>query len=250
VAALSGRPAPPKPAHHSAVLGGLTLVVGLLLFGLAGSSNGNGGSGTLELVLGLVAITVGSLFLAALAIMVLGPAGRRAPIAVRLALRDLARYRARSGAALAAVSFAVFLAVLICIGASYRFSDVLDFTGPYVATNQLIVYPPGHANGGPGPGSLAVAQESPAKFRAQANAIAASLGTRNVLALYTTSAMLLRASAGNNKLLRQRLRRHSGAAASLRDRAKPDRPGRRHPHLASRPLRGSPPEPHLRQLLR
>ena len=220
VAALSGRPARPLPAHHSAVLGGLILAVGLLLFGLAGSSNGNGGSGPLQLVLGLVAITIGGLFLASLAIAVLAPVGARAPIAVRLALRDLARYRARSGSALAAVSFAVFLAVLICIGASYRFSDVLDFTGPNLAANQLIVYAPGHANGGPGPGPGAVAQESPAKFRAQVNAVAASLGTRNVLALYTTSATLWRTTNGPNNfsgtlyVATPALLHHYGIAAS------------------------------------
>ena len=43
----------------------------------------------------------------------------RSPVAVRIALRDLARYRARSGAALAAVSFAVFLTMAICIVAEH-----------------------------------------------------------------------------------------------------------------------------------
>ena len=192
VAALSGRPARPQPAHHSALLGGLILVIGLLLFAFAGSSNGNGGSGSLEIVLGLVAITIGSVFLASLAIAVLGPAGRPAPIAVRLALRDLARYRARSGAALGAVSFAVFLAVLICIGASYRFSDVLDLTGTNLAPNQLIVYT------GCNNGACPASPPAPAQARAIEARVAASLGTHDVLALYTTSATLWRASTRNN----------------------------------------------------
>ncbi len=48
---------------------------------------------------------------------------RRAPVVVRLALRDLARYRARSGAALAAVSFAVLIAMVISLLATGRAKD-------------------------------------------------------------------------------------------------------------------------------
>ena len=68
----------------------------------------------------------------------------RAPLAARLALRDLERYRSRSGAALAAVSFAVFLAVIITIFASIRFDDALDYAAPNLTSNQLIVYAPGN----------------------------------------------------------------------------------------------------------
>ena len=44
--------------------------------------------------------------------------GRRAPVAVRLALRDLARYQARSGAALAAISLALGIAAAIMISSA------------------------------------------------------------------------------------------------------------------------------------
>ena len=68
----------------------------------------------------------------------------RAPLASRLALRDLARYRSRSGAALAAVSFAVFIATVAIVIASIRYDDALDYIGPNMAANQLILYNPGN----------------------------------------------------------------------------------------------------------
>ena len=69
-----------------------------------------------------------------------GAAGR-APIAGRLALRDLARYRARSGAALGAISISVLIAVIICVIAAARFGSAVDYVGPNLAPDQLVVYP-------------------------------------------------------------------------------------------------------------
>src|SRR6185437_7082296 len=63
--------------------------------------------------------------------------GRSTPIATRLALRDLARYRARSGSALAAISLAVLVAVIVVLAASARYSNVLDYAGPNLAPNQV-----------------------------------------------------------------------------------------------------------------
>jgi hypothetical protein len=67
-------------------------------------------------------------------------AGPRLPVAIRIALRDLVRYRARSGAALAATTFAVFLAMAICIVASIKFDNPLNWSGPNLSASQLIVY--------------------------------------------------------------------------------------------------------------
>ena len=58
------------------------------------------------------------LLLAPLGIRALAASAGRAPVAVRLALRDLARYQARSGAALAAASLAVGIAATIAISAA------------------------------------------------------------------------------------------------------------------------------------
>ena len=66
------------------------------------------------------------------------------PVAGRIALRDLARYRARSGAALAATSFAVLIAMLITLIATGRFADPVDYFGPNLPSNDLVVYAPAH----------------------------------------------------------------------------------------------------------
>src|SRR4029453_3386949 len=65
--------------------------------------------------MGTVATALGVLFIGPLAIRALAAAGARLPLAARLALRDLARYQARSGAALAAISLAVGIAVAVVI---------------------------------------------------------------------------------------------------------------------------------------
>jgi putative ABC transport system permease protein len=191
VAALSGRPPRPKAAHRSAGPAIVLLVVGPLLLAFAGGWGGNTPADQLKLLAGIVATTIGGIRLAPLCIAVLAAAGSRAPIAVRLALRDLARYRARSGAALAAISFAVLLAVLICVVATARFANVMDYTGPNLPANQLIMYTPyGAANsfgaGGAGLGAVAPSLPTSAqvqRLNSRVAALAASLGTRDVLAL-------------------------------------------------------------------
>ncbi len=152
-AALAGRPEPPKAAHRSAVPGIVLLLIGPGLLVLAGGWGHNGGASTLETLGGLVATTCGGLLLAPFCITGLAALGRHAPVAVRLALRDLARYRARSAAALSAITFAVVIAMLICILATARYANVLDYTGPNLTTSQLILYPPA-AGGRPGPAGL------------------------------------------------------------------------------------------------
>ena len=72
--------------------------------------------------------------------------GGRSPVTVRLPLRDLARYRARSGSALSAIALGIVIAVMICAVATARYSNVLDYAGPNLASNTLNVYtpPPAH----------------------------------------------------------------------------------------------------------
>jgi putative ABC transport system permease protein len=112
VAALSGRPPRPQPAHRFAALGGLLLATGLVLLAFADQRRPG------FIITGTVTTVVGLLFLAPLAIRALAAVGGRAPIAVRLALRDLARYQARSGAALGAVTLAIGIAATIAISAA------------------------------------------------------------------------------------------------------------------------------------
>ena len=145
VAALSGRPAPPKQVHRSAIPGVVLFVVAAACSAYTGKSSNGGGAP--ELVCGFVALIVAVILLAPFCLAILARAGRRAPIAMRLALRDLDRYRARSGSALAAISLGVLIAVLVCVLTAQRYGNVLDYAGPNVASNQVIVYTP---NGGPG----------------------------------------------------------------------------------------------------
>ena len=77
----------------------------------------NSGNALLVTV-GTVAIVVGVLLVSPLAIRLLARAARPLPVAVRLALRDLARYRARSGAALAAIGLALGIPVAIVVTAA------------------------------------------------------------------------------------------------------------------------------------
>jgi putative ABC transport system permease protein len=191
VAALSGRPTPPKRIHRSALPGLIFLVIAFLLLGYSGSThNGTGSGGSLELVLGLVALIPAVILLAPFCLSVLARLGRRTPVAVRLALRDLARYRARSGSALAAISLGVMIAVIIAILAAARYGNVLDYAGPNLASNQLIVYTP---TGNPGGGSGAGIPLSPSQLRSMAksaDAMGAALNAQHVIELDAPDANL------------------------------------------------------------
>jgi putative ABC transport system permease protein len=111
--ALSGRPPKPRPARHSAIAAAALIAVGV---GCLAWSNRDRAA---LIVVGIVATILGCLLLGPLAIRVFaGGLARRVSIAPRLALRDLVRYQARSGAALAAVTLALGIAATVTIIAS------------------------------------------------------------------------------------------------------------------------------------
>jgi len=204
VAALSGRPAPPKQVHRSALPGVVLFVIAAALLSYSGKSNGNGG-GALELILGIVLLVVAIILLAPLCLVILARAGRRAPIAIRLALRDLVRYRARSGSALSAISLGVFIAALVCVLTAQRYGNVLDYAGPNVASNQIIVYTPnGGPGGGGGPGhgpggsSPSGTASTPQAQAAVARNIAKGLGSDTVIELDQAGASLQHAATGRS----------------------------------------------------
>ena len=85
-------------------------------FGSGQYQQGNGSSGAPELLFGIVLLIPGLILLAPFFLSLTARLGRRAPIATRIALRDLARYRARSGSALAAISIGVLVAVIVHAG--------------------------------------------------------------------------------------------------------------------------------------
>src|SRR5215472_3086529 len=199
-AALAGRPPALKKTRHLAIPIGLCFLVGaFLLLGAAGAGgSGSGGSqAMLELVVGFVALAVAIVLLAPACLWVVAAVGQRSPIAIRLALRDLARYRARSGPALAAISLSTLIAVIICVAGAARFGNVLDYAGPNLTSSQLIVYAPcpGDCSGPNGPVAPGV---SMAQAQKVAKEIAADLGTTNMITLETASVGLTHAASGRS----------------------------------------------------
>ena len=199
VTALSGRPALPRPVHRSALPGLILLGGAAVLFAYSGVTNGNG-HGAFGLVLGFVALIAAVILLAPACLTLLARLGRRAPIAARLALRDLARYRARSGSALAAISLGVLIAVLISVLSAQRFGNVLDYAGPNLASDQIIVYTP-NGQGGGGPGSEPTGPVIGSKLASMsktAHAIAAALGSHDAVELESANASLEHAAPGRS----------------------------------------------------
>jgi putative ABC transport system permease protein len=175
VAALSGRPPRPRPAHRFAALGTALLLAGVSLLAFAHQKRPP------LIVTGIVAITLGLLLLAPLGITALSAFARRSPIALRLALRDLARYQARSGAAVAAVTLAIGIAATVAISASASEVGAAASVGNLPA-NQLVVYlsGPGPDRGGPLP------EQTPAQLQvlqSRVDEIAATLKTKDVAAI-------------------------------------------------------------------
>jgi putative ABC transport system permease protein len=174
VAALSGRPPRPSPAHRSAALGGLLVGGGICLIALADRTQ------PLLVVAGIVCTVVGALLLAPLAIRGAAAAGGRSPVAIRLALRDLVRYQARSGAALGAVTLAIVIGSTIAITSTRQAAEDKAAI-PNVAANQLIVYlSPLGSGGGPVP-QLTADQLRAAQ--AAVDRIAGTLHTGSILSL-------------------------------------------------------------------
>jgi putative ABC transport system permease protein len=123
--ALSGRPPEPLRTRRSMVLATL-LVAGGVASLVAGIDATKDEADAALVIFGALAIPLGMALFCPLVIRAVAPVAGRLPIAARLALRDLARYQARAGAALAAISLGIGLAVAIVIAAAaaeYRPDD-------------------------------------------------------------------------------------------------------------------------------
>src|SRR5580698_7380090 len=171
VNALSARPLEPRPAHRTAIMAVPLIVLALACLALANQTSGP------LIIAGALAMALGISFISPLSIRVLTAAGRRAPVAVRLALRDLARYQARSAAALAAISLAlgIAVAIMISLAAATNAADAGN-----LPANQMQIW-----IGQPG-GNQLVPVRSPAELNALAAAahrIAGSLGGAAVIPL-------------------------------------------------------------------
>jgi putative ABC transport system permease protein len=112
VLALSGRPPKPRPARHSAIAAAALIAVGAGCLALSDRDQ------PVLIVVGIAATIFGALLLGPLAIRIFSRLAGRVSIASRLALRDLVRFQARSGAALAAVTLALGIAAAVIVVAS------------------------------------------------------------------------------------------------------------------------------------
>jgi putative ABC transport system permease protein len=202
VVALSGRPAPPRQVRRSAVPGIVLLVGAALLFSVAA-----GDKSIALLVPAFVALIAAMVLLAPFCLAVLGRVGPLFPVAVRLALRDLARYRARSASALAAISLGILIAVVVAVIAAGRYGNPLDYAGINLASNQVVVHltttPPATAVSNhlyqvsPGgkvtqvtPPPAPRPPKSPAELAAAAHSIATALGATSTFELESPDASL------------------------------------------------------------
>jgi putative ABC transport system permease protein len=154
VTALSGRPVPPQPAHRFALLGAALATAGFVLLVFSHETH------KVQIVSGVLASTAGMLLLAPLGIRALATFAGHAPVSVRLALRDLARYQSRSGAAVAAGGLAVGIAAVIAISAAAQQSADTSASSGNLPSNQLIVWLDSPVNG-PAGGGVAVAAPAP-----------------------------------------------------------------------------------------
>ena len=204
VSALAGRPAPPRQIHRSLVPGVIALVIGFFLFSVSGAS-GNGG-GVIWLVPGLIALIIGIILVSPFFLVLLARMGAKSPIAIRLPLRDMARYRARSGSALSAISLGIMIAVIICAVAVARYANVFDYVGQNMAANTLNVYSPPPAGSqlfSPGQnGPQTETAPTPPSLSAQvatAHAIASAVDATDVVELDSPSVGLQNPSASGRQ---------------------------------------------------
>jgi putative ABC transport system permease protein len=131
--ALSARPPRPKPAHRSAIVAALLIAAGIASLAFANRSSPP------LIIAGILAMILGTLLLGPLAIRLFARAGGHAPIAARLALRDLARFQARSGAALAAITLALGIAAAVVIVAAAEEKRAAA-EPPNLSNRQIRVY--------------------------------------------------------------------------------------------------------------
>jgi putative ABC transport system permease protein len=131
--ALSGRPPRPRPARHAAIAAAVLIAVGIASLALSNRDRPP------FIIAGIVATILGCLLLGPAAIRIFARLAGRLSIAPRLALRDLVRYHARSGAALAAVTLALGIAATVVVIAS---AEAAKRNGepPNLSNRQVRVY--------------------------------------------------------------------------------------------------------------
>jgi putative ABC transport system permease protein len=141
VMALSGRTPRPARGERSALLAVGLVVAGALALNVGSDIAPGDGPTAFQSVLlvgGTIAVIAGVLLVSPLVIRGIGRLAARLPVASRLALRDLSRYQARSGAALAAIGLALGIpAVIMASTAAAQNADPFG----NLAADQMLVLP-------------------------------------------------------------------------------------------------------------
>ena len=177
--ALSGRPLEPRPARHSAIAAAGLIAIGIGSLALSDRDR------VPLIVIGILATIVGTLLLGPLAIRVFARTAAHVPVAPRLALRDLARYQARSGAALAAITLALGIATAVVVTAAAeekQEAERLATELPNLSDRQIRVYTGPTSE----PELIPLPLQTPsqiARSAARVHQIASGLGQASVLPL-------------------------------------------------------------------
>ena len=185
--ALSARPPRPRATHRSTIVAAVLIAAGIGSLALAGRDSEP------LIVAGILATIVGILLLGPVAIRLFARAAGHAPVAPRLALRDLARYQARSGAALAAITLALGIATAVVIVAAAEEKQSAG-EAPNLSNRQIRVYT------GTTPGAEIVAIQASAELERMAERVrrlAAGLDDTAVIPLRNAYQPGTRLMAGN-----------------------------------------------------
>jgi len=158
--ALSARPPRPKLARRSAIAAAAFIVVGFIGLSTGVNVTGDGSVHPVQFIGGMVAIGFGVLFISPVAIRAVAACASRLPVAGRLALRDLGRYQARSGAALAAISLGLGISVTIAVIAAAETNGASE--GNLAAQQMLVRTNDPHFDG-------AIAARTPEQLQALRN---------------------------------------------------------------------------------
>jgi putative ABC transport system permease protein len=119
--ALTGRPAPIKSRHRSVLLALGLLALGVVCFGFGIHPEQDQEINPLLFFPGVAVVALAVPLLCPAAVSLLGRIPGSTPVAARLALRDLARYQARSAAALATITLGLALSVaIVAVAAAAR----------------------------------------------------------------------------------------------------------------------------------
>lgn len=174
VTALSARPPRTNRAGPIAASGVVVLAIGVVLLAFGRPDH------ALLIITGTLATVIGVVLFGPLAIRATARLASPLPISARLALRDLARYQTRSGAALGAATLAIGIASIITVSAASQIAKD-SANGGNLAANEMMIY---HSGDGPKGGPLAeVSGDDLTTIRAQIDSMAARLDTRDVVEL-------------------------------------------------------------------